>query len=257
VSLPSATSRPRRLLSNSNRNLARDRIWSWTIPALAVRLPSGTSFRTCPASGVCAIACYARAGTYRVPNVRAAHLRNLLHVLDDPAGWEQAMIAELAAPRFAGGYVRIHDAGDFFSDDYTLAWLRIIRARPHTWFYAYTKEVSRYDRLIAPDPPPNSRWVMSLGGREDHLVDPRRHRIADVFPTEQAITAAGFHTQADSDLLAAFGPMPVGMAANNIPQFRRRQGDRTFGQWQRETDRRARSRSLRNPGQGPDPSSRN
>ncbi|WP_020525160.1 GP88 family protein [Catelliglobosispora koreensis] len=234
----SPSPRPKRLLSNSNRNLARDRIWSWTIPALAARLPSGATLRTCPAAGVCAQACYARAGTYRFANVRAAHLRNLLYVLEDPQGWEQAMLAELAAPRFVGGYVRIHDAGDFFSDSYTLAWLRIIRARPHTWFYAYTKEVDRHDRLIASDPPPNSRWVMSLGGRQDHLVDPRRHRIADVFPTEQAIAAAGFHTQADSDLLAPFGPTPVGMAANNIAQFQRRQGDRTFGQWQRETDRR-------------------
>jgi hypothetical protein len=49
-----------RLLSNSNRNLARDRIWSWSIPALAARLPDGRTIRTCPSAGVCAQACYAR-----------------------------------------------------------------------------------------------------------------------------------------------------------------------------------------------------
>ncbi|MDX6740452.1 hypothetical protein R9X44_11795 [Actinocorallia sp. A-T 12471] len=116
-----ASPRPRKLLSNSNRNLARDGIWSWTIPALAARLPDGTTIRTCPAAGVCAHICYARAGTYRFPTVRAAHLANLLFVLEDPPGWEQAMNAELSRPAMRGKNVRIHDAGDFFSDDYTRA----------------------------------------------------------------------------------------------------------------------------------------
>jgi protein gp88 len=33
-----------------------------------------------------------------------------------------------------------HDSGDFFSDAYLLAWLRIFRARPDVNFYAYTKK---------------------------------------------------------------------------------------------------------------------
>lgn len=230
--------RPKRLLSNANRNLARDRIWTWSIPALAARLPSGATVRTCPAAGVCASVCYARAGTYAFPTVRAAHLRNLLYVTEDLAGWERQMIAELALPRFHGAHVRIHDAGDFFTDDYTLAWLRIIRSTPATFFYAYTKEIERYTRLIAPDAPPNSAWICSLGGTQDHLIDPLRHRVADVFAHEDDIAAAGYHSQAASDLLAALGPAPVGMAANNIPRFRRRQASRTFGEWQSQVDQR-------------------
>ena len=57
----------------------------------------------------------------------------------------------------------MHDAGDFFSDDYLQAWLRIRRARPDLHFYAYTKEVSRFRRLVEPDPPPNFLWVYSYG----------------------------------------------------------------------------------------------
>ena len=34
------------------------------------------------------------------------------------------------------------------------------------------------------------------------------------------------------------GPAPVGMASNNILKLKRRQGARTFGQWQAETERR-------------------
>nr|WP_323747574.1 hypothetical protein [Catenulispora rubra] len=235
-------SRPRRLLSNSNRNLARDRIWSWSIPALAARLPDGRTIRTCPSAGVCAQACYARSGSYTFPSVKNAHLRNLAFAVQDPDGWEQAMKDELTARRFDGAAVRIHDSGDFFSADYARSWLRIIRSAPNTRFYAYTKEVRLHDQLLQPECPPNAAWVLSLGGTQDRRVDPRRHRIADVFPDEESIGEAGFHSQAESDLLAVDGPAPVGMAANRIPRFQRRQGDRTFGQWQREVDQQRRAR---------------
>ncbi|MFD0633069.1 hypothetical protein ACFQ9X_17310 [Catenulispora yoronensis] len=52
--------RPARLLTNGNRDLARDNIWTWSLPALAARLPDGRTIRTCPASGICRLACYAR-----------------------------------------------------------------------------------------------------------------------------------------------------------------------------------------------------
>ena len=239
------TARPRRLLTNGNRNLARDRIWTWTLPALAARLPDGRTIRTCPSAGVCAQACYARAGTYMFPAVKAAHLRNLQRVVEDLAGWERDMTKELTAGRFDGAYVRIHDSGDFFSDAYTEAWLRIIASAPRTTFYAYTKEIQRYQRLIAPRVPANSRWILSYGGTQDALIDPLRDRVADVFPDEPSIAAAGFHSQARSDLLAAFGPSPVGMSANNLPALRRRQGRRTFREWQQQHDHERAARARR------------
>jgi Gene product 88 len=132
--------------------------------------------------------------------------------------------------------VRIHDAGHFFSDAYLQAWLRICRRRPDVHFYAYTKEVSRFRRLVEPDPPPNLLWVYSYGGVEDHLLHAEVDRVADVFPDEPAITAAGWSSQEASDLLAVLGPRLVGIPANRIPQFLRRMHGRRFSQWQREAD---------------------
>jgi len=63
--------------------------------------------------------------------------------LDDLAGWEAAMVAELGAAKFRGAWIRIHDAGDFFSDAYLEAWMRICRARSDTNFYAYSKFTDR------------------------------------------------------------------------------------------------------------------
>lgn len=200
---------------------------------------------------MCALACYARHGAYRFPQVLAKHERNLARILDDLPQWEADILAELTHSRFRGGKaVRVHDSGDYFSDAYLLAWLRIARAVPDVLFYSYTKEVTRFRRLVEPDPPVNFRWVYSYGGREDHLLDPARgDRVADVFPDEDAIRAAGWHTNARTDLDAVLGPSPVGMTQNAQPHLRRRIGARTFREWQaaKLTGRRGVPRDLPHP----------
>ncbi|WP_435830545.1 GP88 family protein [Nonomuraea fuscirosea] len=237
-----ATARPSPLLMR-NARLRRDpaHIWNWTLPALRAELPSGQKIVTCPSAGTCADICYALFGTYRWRPVQERHVRNLRFVVEDLEGWEQAMRAELGARRFRGAAVRIHDAGDFFSDAYLSAWLRIITARPGVFFYAYTKEVMRFRRLVEPKPPPNLAWVYSLGGKHDGQLDPAVDRVADVFPTEAAIADAGWHSQEASDLLAVQGPSPVGMSVNRIPAAVRLLGDRTLAQMQQESDRRKRA----------------
>jgi Gene product 88 len=209
-------------------------IWNWTLPAWAGRFPDGVTYNTCPSAGICRHLCYARHGAYLWPVVRARHEANLRFVLDDLAGWEAAMITELHARRFHGGWIRIHDSGDFFSDGYLLAWLRICRAHSEVNFYAYTKEVDRFRRLVEPGPPANFRWVYSYGGTQDPLLDRDVDRVADVFPHEDAITAAGWSSQQSSDLLAVLGPRLVGMSANRTPASRTLLRGRRFSDWQAE-----------------------
>lgn len=241
--------RPKTLLS-SNSNLRPHGILNWTIPALVTVLPDGRTIRTCPSSGVCARACYARAGAYMFSNVLAKHQQNLAYVLDEPDRWAEHMVREIRGKRAARVdcavcarsefpvKVRIHDAGDFFSDPYTLLWRQVIEAVPQVLFYAYTKEVDRVRRLLEADPLPNCKIVFSFGGTQDAALDPGVDRVCDVFPTVDALTAAGYHDQAACDLLAVVGPTPVGMGANNIRHLIKRQGDRSFRTWQAETDRR-------------------
>lgn len=237
--------RPEQLLTQ-NSEMRSDGVWNWSLPALAARLDDGRTVATCPAAGVCALACYARNGTYNIPTVKDRHRANLAYVVDDLPGWTRQMAAELAHPRHRGGWIRIHDAGDFFSDAYLCAWLRLAHFRPLTGFYCYTKEVRRFRRLVEPAPPRNFRWVYSYGGTEDGLLDPGRDRVADVYTDEAAILADGWFSQDESDLLAVLGPAPVGIPANNIPKYRRRMAGRTFRQWQAETDaRRAAKRGTR------------
>ncbi|NKQ59393.1 hypothetical protein HFP15_41830 [Amycolatopsis sp. K13G38] len=237
TSLPiSATvRRPARLLTQ-NSEMRQIGVWNWSLPAWAGRLPDGRTYNTCPSAGICAQACYARHGAYTWPVVRAKHQANLTYVLDDLAGWQAAMVAELGATKFRGVWIRIHDSGDFFSDSYLQAWLDICRARPDTSFYAYTKEVSRFRALVEPDPPPNFLWVYSYGGTQDAALNPAVDRVADVFPDETAIAEAGWASQEASDLLAVLGPRLVGVPANRGPAYLKRLAGRRFSEWQAEVD---------------------
>jgi hypothetical protein len=216
-----------------NRELKEIGVWNWTLPALGARLDDGRTVLTCPQAGACASLCYARNGTYLFPKVKAAHARNLKRVLDNLDGWKLDMIAEVRK-RAVGGYVRIHDSGDFFDDGYLSAWMEIAAAVPETTFYAYTKEVSRFKRMVEGRAPSNFKWLYSMGGKEDHLIDIEKDRHAEVFHTAEALEAAGYFNQEASDILAIEAPThKIGIVANNIPHFKKKQGGETFGSLQK------------------------
>jgi hypothetical protein len=256
-----------------NSELRKDGIWNWTLPAWVVRDSTGKAHNVCPQAGACVRFCYARNGTYNFPNVRAAHVRNLERVTGDLNGWLMDMMAELGRGRYlpkgkprlpdlprdhlhphvaqmldAGcAAVRIHDSGDFFSEDYLLAWLAIAANTPHVLFYAYTKEVGLFKRVVEPSVtvPPNFLWVYSMGGKQDWMVDKAVDRHADVFPDEDAIVAAGYTSQEANDLLCVLSPSHrVGIPANNIPHYRKRMGYRTFSQVESEIARHGRGAAL-------------
>ncbi|MEU9744827.1 GP88 family protein [Streptomyces niveus] len=237
---------PRKWLLTQNSQLRKEGIFNWTLPAFAVKLPDGSNFNVCPQAGACADLCYARVGAYRFKNVRAAHIRNLLLCRDSPEEWEKRMTEELGHRRYVNKWIRLHDSGDFYSDAYLLAWMRIMKASPEVRFYCYTKEISRFQRLVKQDAPDNFLWCYSLGGREDHLIDLAHERHADVFPDIEPLIAAGYSDQTESDLLAVLSESPlVGIPANRIPHLLKRQGSETFGSLQRARDEKIAAKKMR------------
>jgi hypothetical protein len=172
--------------------------------------------------------CYARSGTYNFSNVKKAHTRNLELIVDDAEGWKNQLTNELKAKRYQGGKsVRVHDSGDFFTEQYFLLWLDIAKENPHVFFYAYTKEVAMVKKHELPD---NFVIIFSMGGTQDHLVDKEKDRHADVFPSIEALEEAGYSDQEESDLLAATLPTTkIGIVVNNIPHLKKKQGQETFG----------------------------
>lgn len=239
-----------------NGELRPHRIWNWTIPAWHTVLSDGTRFVTCPHAGPCAQFCYALNGAYNFPTVKAAHRANLERVLDDIDRWVDDMASELGKKKYrptgtprdlpldraqldpwalewadaGGAATRIHDAGDFFSVEYLLAWVEVSRRVPDVLFYAYTKEVEMV-LAVRDGFPANLRVLFSTGGTQDWMIDPDEHRHADVFPSEAALEEAGYVSQDASDLLAVLLPSTrIGIPANNIPTFNKRLAGRRFSE---------------------------
>jgi hypothetical protein len=252
------------MLLTQNRELKRDGVWNWTLPAWVVELPDGSHFNVCPQAGACAKFCYARNGTYLFPKVRGKHLSNL--ELAQSPEFSEAMQQELSHKKFrptgtpreipglhsiehlsywkrwwieAGGQaVRIHDSGDFFSEAYYNEWVNLAWDFPEILFYAYTKEVA-LTKSLEHTFPSNLLICYSMGGRQDHLLDPDTDRHADVFPDLEAIEEAGYMSQHESDLLCVLLPTTrVGIPQNNIPHYRKKLDGRTFSEAQKDRSRR-------------------
>ena len=154
--------------------------------------------------------------------------------MEDPDGWFEQMLAEVQAPKMKGKHIRIHDAGDFFSEDYLALWIKIAELTPEVTFYCYTKEVTLFKRTQFPD---NFKYLFSMGGKEDHLIDLENDRHAEVFKDDAAILDAGYGNQDASDLLAITLPTnKIGIPANNIKHFNKKMAGRTFGELQRERE---------------------
>ncbi|MFE2639473.1 hypothetical protein ACFXKF_32725 [Streptomyces scopuliridis] len=246
-----APARPRFLLREMRSSCATQRIYKWSLPAFAGRLPDGRTYNTCPSAGICKNLCYARAGTFRFSNVLRSHENNLQYVLDEMPAWENQMAEELTHaryhPRDSRTHIRVHDSGDYFREDYLDAWLRIMRNAPEVVFYSYTKEVALFEERVRPKPPANFRWRYSYGGTQDELIEPG-HNHVDVFPDEESLAEAGYTSQAPSDLRGAYGPETLGIPANNIPHLKKRQGASTFRALQRAANAQKRERREKRSG---------
>lgn len=173
------------------------RVLNWTIRA-------GVS---CPFAGACNRPgkCYAQSGAYQFGNVRRKHEANF--ELTKTEGFEQQMRNELmrhyklATKKGQRLIVRIHDAGDFYSLEYLLKWLGIIRDFEAVTFYCYTKSVPLFKRL--PGVLPSNFLVnFSMGGIADRQVDVNADRHVHIFESAEALLQAGYVRNDDTDRLA-------------------------------------------------------
>lgn len=219
-------------LLTQNSDLKKTGIFGWTIPAHNVTLTNGKTFNTCPNAGVCGAFCYAKSGTYNFSNVKKAHLEKLELVLKHPDLFRAMMNEELAKKKYIGKFVRIHDAGDFFAHWYAKLWMSIARNNPEVTFYTYTKEVALF-KSFKKSIPNNFIVIYSFGGKQDHLIDVENDRHSDVFTNYEQMIAEGYVDIADDDKQAAINPNhKIGLYRNNIAHFVKKQGSKTFREWQ-------------------------
>jgi hypothetical protein len=106
------------------------------------------AFSTCPGSTfACLSVCYALKFLFYSRTSLGAHMRNWERSLDDPAIFVTDLVAEIRFKRVL--YLRVHVAGDFYSEEYTRCWEAVARACPGTKFLFYTRSWRRPDVLPA------------------------------------------------------------------------------------------------------------
>jgi hypothetical protein len=220
-------------LLTQNSDLKRTGIYAWTLPAHWVTLTNGQKVNTCPNAGICAGFCYAKAGRWLFGNVKKAHVEKLELVLYRLGDFYWMMVTELRKKKYNGKYIRIHDAGDFFSFDYTEAWLNIARMSPQCTFYTYTKEVVLFKQLVSRNMiPSNFIIIYSYGGKQDSHINRDTDRHSDVFPDYDEMIKAGYVDIADDDKQAAIhNNHRIGLYRNNIPHFIKKMGNKKFSEW--------------------------
>lgn len=148
--------------------------------------------------------CYAASMEARHGSVRRSRWHNFEQLRACGSEEEMTRLVLDSLTPFAG-VVRVHDSGDFFSQDYFDAWMEAARHRPRTTFYAYTKGLPFWCRRkgVVPD---NFLLTASYGGQHDHLIEQHELRYARVVYSEQE--AADLGLELDHDDSHAMRPGP-------------------------------------------------
>lgn len=129
----------------------------------------------------CVSDCYARQGTYIFSNVKNAY--DLRYQESKKASFVASMIHAIGKKRNVT-HIRIHDSGDFYGKAYLNKWVKIMNACPDIIFYGYTKEVMM---LKSTKLPSNFIPIFSYGGKQDHLINPKKDRHSRVFDKHMAL----------------------------------------------------------------------
>lgn len=99
--------------------------------------------------------------------------------------------------------VRVHDGGDFYSQDYFDAWMLVAKKMPRILFYAYTKSIKFWVKRKK-DIPDNFNLIGSKGGKLDALLSKEEFRQAVIIQDKGEAIEKGLQIDVN-DFLAAFG----------------------------------------------------
>ena len=193
---------------NQNEKLAKTsgevyNILGFGLPADYDFEREGVKYNTCPGALACRGLCYAKQGGYRFPDSIAARSHNFAFSQTD--GFVAGIVSDLKRKRSVNT-VRIHDSGDFYSQEYFDKWCEIAKAIPEKTFYAYTKSLT-LDLSGAPD---NFKVTQSLGGKHDDLVDITKPH-SRIFTEHADRIAAGYVDGNIDDSPAIQGLVQIGL----------------------------------------------
>jgi hypothetical protein len=158
----------------------------WTCPCAKECLSKSDRFTGNITDGINSrFRCFAASGEARATTVRVARWRNFEALKKAKTIQNMANLIQCSLP-FGVQKIRMHVSGDFFSEEYFLAWLNVAINNPAVTFYGYTKRCSfmvKYRKKT----PANFILTASKGGTEDALIEKHKLKYAEVvFSPEEA-----------------------------------------------------------------------
>jgi hypothetical protein len=148
--------------------------------------------------------CFAAMAEVR-PTVRAARwhnwdlIRETMHCNGNQAMLLRDLIDLSLSMQAPKELVRVHESGDFWTENYMRAWLMVAAQRPKQKFYAYTKSLGMWYNL-RDQIPSNFYLTASCGGTLDYLIPKYPdvfQRVAYVVYTEEEAAARGLEIDHD------------------------------------------------------------
>lgn len=142
--------------------------------------------------------CFAAMGEARATNVRNARWFNsdLLQDTYKNGGIEAVVKLIVDSIPLWATAVRIHVSGDFFSEWYLQAWVKVAQKMPKILFYTYTKSLQFWVNN-AHTFPDNFRLTASVGGRQNDLIAKHNLKFAKVVFSEQEANDLGLEIDHD------------------------------------------------------------
>lgn len=133
--------------------------------------------------------CYSASDESRYKNVRNSRHNNynLLREAGTKDNMAELIVSSIYYNLLGNApLIRIHESGDFFSQNYFDAWIEVAKKFPNTIFYAYTKSLTYWVARLN-EIPSNFKLTASTGGSTDFLIKKYNLKYADVvFSVEEA-----------------------------------------------------------------------
>ena len=161
---------------NSKMNILARHLGYKKVNVLSFDIPAGW---TCAKADICKgfahkftgvltqvgrVQCYAVRQENYLPSVRTFRWNNFNQLL--ACGKDTGKIADLILSSLPKStkIVRIHSSGDYYSEAYFMAWVRVAYLRPDISFFGYTKHLNyaKYENK-----PNNFKLVYSFGSKDD------------------------------------------------------------------------------------------
>lgn len=161
--------------------------------------------------------CYAATGQARYPSYNKSVWRNFDLLKTVKTSDEMADLI-IKSMEFHGvdkqKVLRLHESGDFFSEEYFKAWIKVAQYYPSMLIYAYTTSIPFWLKNKG-SIPKNFKLIASMDEKNEEYILANNLRYAKVFNTMEEAESAGLEVDFD-DSIAAFGDESFALVLHGV-----------------------------------------